>query len=246
MSELIVEQPGGLSEVARVVDVFVAPSKTFADIRRKATWWLPFVLMIVVGAFFSVSIDKKVGFDAVAQKQMEQSPMMADRMASLPANERAGVMARQTTSTKYTTYGFSVIILVWGLVVALLYWMSMNFVMGAQTKFKEVLAVWMYGALPGSIKAGFAACLLWANVGTEGFDIKNPIGTNPAFYLPDAGAALKAALGFLDLFAIWSLLLMVIGLSVISGKTKGQAAIVVFGWWAFGLAVSTALAAVFG
>ena len=29
----------GLSEVERVVDTFVAPSKTFADIGRSSKWW---------------------------------------------------------------------------------------------------------------------------------------------------------------------------------------------------------------
>ena len=29
-----------LSEVERVIDTFVAPSKTFTDIRRNASWWM--------------------------------------------------------------------------------------------------------------------------------------------------------------------------------------------------------------
>ncbi len=246
MTEIVVEQPGGLSEVSRVVNTFVAPAKTFTDIRRKATWWLPFCIMIVVGLFFATSIDRKVGFDAVAQKSIEQSPMLSDRVASMPAADRTRMLNRQATTTKYTTYGYSAIILLWGLMVALLYWMTMNFVMGASIKFKQALAVWMYGALPGSLKAGLAACLLWANVGTEGFDIKNPVGTNPAYYLPDANAALKAALGFFDVFGLWTLALMVIGLAAISGKTKGQAAVVAVGWWVFGLLLATALGAMFG
>lgn len=246
MSDVVLEQPGGLSEAARVVDTFVAPSKTFADILRKATWWLPFAIMIVVGLFFACTIDKKVGFDAIAQKSIEQSPMLSDRLASASAGDRAQMISQQTKSTRFITYGYAGVILIWGLIVSLLYWMGMNFVMGAQTKFKDVLAVWMYGSLPGSIKAGLAACLLWANVGNEGFDVKNPIGTNPAYYLQDVSAWLKAAIGFFDIFALWSLVLMVIGLAVISGKTKGQAATVVFGWWGFGLLLSVAVAAVFG
>jgi hypothetical protein len=34
-------QPG-LSQVERVVDTFVASSKTFTDILRSTSWWLPF------------------------------------------------------------------------------------------------------------------------------------------------------------------------------------------------------------
>ena len=40
----------GLSEIARVVDTFVAPTATFKDILRSASWWLPFLLMAVITA----------------------------------------------------------------------------------------------------------------------------------------------------------------------------------------------------
>ncbi len=46
-----------LSEIARVIDTFSAPSKTFTDVKRSASWWLPFligaVVTIVTGACHS-------------------------------------------------------------------------------------------------------------------------------------------------------------------------------------------------
>jgi len=41
-----------LSEGQRIVDTFVAPSKTFADVLRKSSWWGPLLLMIVVSIAF--------------------------------------------------------------------------------------------------------------------------------------------------------------------------------------------------
>ena len=38
----------GLSQMERVVDTFVAPKKTFTDILRSTSWWLPFLLMVLV------------------------------------------------------------------------------------------------------------------------------------------------------------------------------------------------------
>ena len=43
--------PPPLSQAERVVDTFVAPRKTFTDIRRSASWWLPFVLMVLSSAW---------------------------------------------------------------------------------------------------------------------------------------------------------------------------------------------------
>ena len=38
----------GLSQIERVVDTFVAPKKTFTDILRSTSWWLPFLLLVLV------------------------------------------------------------------------------------------------------------------------------------------------------------------------------------------------------
>lgn len=37
----------GLSEPQRLINVFIAPQSTFADLRRKASWWVPFVLSCI-------------------------------------------------------------------------------------------------------------------------------------------------------------------------------------------------------
>ncbi|MGC2741826.1 MAG: hypothetical protein WA672_01470, partial [Candidatus Angelobacter sp.] len=56
-------EPGGpgLSEPQRLVNTFIAPSKTFTDIRRNASWWVPFLLISIFSISFFVMIDKKVG-----------------------------------------------------------------------------------------------------------------------------------------------------------------------------------------
>ena len=33
-----------MSEGARIINTFIAPSKTFTDLRRSAAWWAPFLL----------------------------------------------------------------------------------------------------------------------------------------------------------------------------------------------------------
>jgi hypothetical protein len=50
----------GLSQVERVVDTFIAPTKTFTDILRSTSWWLPFLLAVVVSLGVTYAIDKQV------------------------------------------------------------------------------------------------------------------------------------------------------------------------------------------
>jgi hypothetical protein len=226
----VVEGPG-LSQVERVVDTFVAPSKTFADILRSTSWWLPFLLFMIVYAFFAVAVDKKIGFEAVAEQSLQESQMMQDRMASLSPEVRAQAIQRQAIGTKYFSYFAGIVFLVVALFGALLNWATINFGFGAKTTFGQNYSMQMYASLPLALKTVVAAGLVFAGVGTDSFNMKNPIGTNPGFFMTDSAAWLKTLLTFFDVFSLWTLVLAIIGLACISGKTKGQAAIVVVGWW---------------
>ena len=48
-----------LSETQRIVNTFIAPSRTFSDLRRNSRWWAPWiVLAISFVAFVAVMIRK--------------------------------------------------------------------------------------------------------------------------------------------------------------------------------------------
>ena len=73
-----------LPESARLIDTFVAPAKTFADLRRSAAWWGPFLVMAVLALLFVVVVDQKIGFRKVVENQIQLSPKAADRIEKLP------------------------------------------------------------------------------------------------------------------------------------------------------------------
>ena len=89
--EAAMQQPGesaGLSQVERVVDTFVAPTKTFTDILRDASWWLPFLLSILVSLAFVTSIDRQIGFEQVAQTNINRNAQAQQRMSGLTDAQR--------------------------------------------------------------------------------------------------------------------------------------------------------------
>ena len=234
-----------LSQVERVADTFLAPSKTFTDILRSTSWWLPFVIFMVVSACFAFAVDQKIGYDSVAEQAVQQSQMTQDRLASLTPEQRAKAIHQQAVGTKYFSYIGGIFFLLFALFGALLNWATINFGFGAKTTFGQNFALQMYSSLPLAIKSVVSIVLIYAGVGADNFNMRNPIGTNPGFYMADSAAWLKAALSFFDIFGLWALVLAVIGLACISGKSKGQAAVVVFGWWFVLLLVVTGLVAAF-
>lgn len=231
-----------LSEVERVVDVFVAPSKTFTDILRSATWWLPFVIMVIVTMGVTIVVDKQVGFTRVAENQIRQNPKQEDQLNSLTPEQRAERMRGITTGYRYSSYASFVFILIFVAIAALLYWASFNFGLGAHTTYGQMFAVWMYASLPRLLTGLLTILTLLFGGNADAYDMRNPVGTNLAYYMPDAAPWLKAFLSFFDVIGLWVLVLLIIGTAIVAKVERGKAAIVVVGWWLVGLVVSIGIA----
>jgi Yip1 domain len=243
MSDAAVEQQGaGLSEVERVVDVFVAPSKTFTDILRSASWWLPFVIMVIVTMGVTVVVDKQVGFARVAENQIHQSPKQEEALNNLTPEQRAQRLQSMSVGYRYTSYASFVFILIFVAIGALLYWASFNFGLGARATYGQMFAVWMYASMPRLLTGLLTIVTLMFGGNADAYDMKNPVGTNLAYYLPDAAPWLKAFLSFFDVIGLWVLVLLIIGTAIVAKVPRGKAAMVVVGWWVFGLLVSVGIA----
>lgn len=235
----------GLSQVERVVDTFVAPSKTFTDILRSTSWWLPFLLTVLVSISVSFTIDKKVGFDRVVENVIHSTPKQEEAMANATPQQRAAQMSRMATGYRYVSYAVPVLILVFTAIMAMGLWASFKFGLGAQTAFGEMFAVSMYASLPKVLAGLLTIVTLCFGGNTEGFDLKNPVGTNLAYYFPDGPPWLKAALAYFDVMGIWSLILLVIGTAIVAKVSRGKAAAVVVGWWVLLMVISVVSAAAF-
>lgn len=242
MNEAVEIGAAGLSEVERVVDVFVAPSKTFTDILRSSKWWLPFVLMVIVTAASAFVVERQVGFDRVVENQIHQNPKQEDQLSNLTPEQRAARVHGMSIGYRYTTYCAFLFILIFVAIAALFYWATFNFGLGARTTYGQMFAVWMYAGLPKLFVGLLTIVTLLLGANVDAYDLKNPVGTNLAYFMPDASPVIKAILSFFDIVGIWSLILLIIGTSIVAKVSRGKAAAVVVGWWVFGLVLSVGIA----
>jgi hypothetical protein len=233
----------GLSQMERVVDTFIAPSKTFRDILRNTSWWLPFLLLVLVTLGTTYTVEKQVGWQRVSENQIHESPKQEEALASLTPEQRASRMQVSATVTRYISYGSFVFILVFVALFALIYWASFNFGLGAKTTFGQMFAVCMYASLPRLLTGLLAILTLMFGNSADSYNLRNPVGTNPAYFMPDSGPVLKAALAFFDVIGIWQLVLLIIGMAIVAKVSTGKAAAVVVGWWVLGLLLSLGIAA---
>lgn len=244
----VAEAAPGLTQWQRVVSAFSAPTKTFTDIKDGHTsWWLPFLLFIVVGTALWGTVTVKVGWLQVAENAVKMSPKAADAMDKLPPEDR---QARMNVSAKIQNVIWALApagVLLLNLIATAVLFATVNFGFGGKATFGKVLAVTWYAGLPGLIKLVIGACGLLAGVAPDAFVPGNPAGTNLGYYMNplEANKALYNLATAIDPISIWTMVLLSIGLSIVAGTKKSTGYIVVFGWWVLSLIAGVAFAAAF-
>ena len=144
-------QPEPLSEVARVIDTFVAPQKTFTDLRRSANWLVPFLLLLIATEALVFVADKKVGFEKIAENGLALQPKAAARLDQLSPEDRAKQMQTVVKITAISSYLSPAIILIFLLIFAAVLLATFNFGLGAELTFNQALAVCIFASLPQSL-----------------------------------------------------------------------------------------------
>jgi hypothetical protein len=233
-------QPVRLSEGARIVDTFIAPSKTFTDLRRSANWWAPWILISIFSFVFIFAVSKQVGFEQISKYQVAHSSR-AEQFDKLPADQQARQLQISSKVVGIFSYGSPLLLLLYALIATVALWTTFKVALGAETTFGQAYAITLYGWLPGIIGAILGTIALFAGVNPEGFDINNPVGTNLAYYL-DADTTNKFVRGMassLDILTIWTIVLLGIGYACTS-KVKRSTAIIVVAAWYLGFKVLSA------
>jgi hypothetical protein len=227
---------------AQLGNIFVAPSKTFTDMKRGAGWpaiiaaWLLISASMVALAYV---VQVKIGFDTVAENRMRRMPKIEQMMERMPEEQRAKAIADQPASAQRNAYMAPLWTAVILLIVAALQLASFNFGFGAKFNFKTCIAIVTLASLPGIIRNLLAIVSIYAGVSPEGFNFDAPIASNLGALFDVATHPYLVTFGqFIDLFMIWTLALSALGFAVVGGIKFGKALIPVVGWYLlFALAV---------
>jgi hypothetical protein len=243
------ESTPGLSQMQRVINTFGAPSKTFADIKvGHKSWWLPFVIYILLGYAFFWVVSTKIGMRQVVENQIHMSPKAEERLQQVTPEVRETQMKVSVYITEGVFYATPVFLLGTGAIISLIMWGTINFGFGGKAKFGSVFVVWMYAMLPSVIKTLLGMIVIFAGAAPESFNIKNMAPTNVGAFLnpADVGPAIYSLATSIDLITIWTLVLVGIGTAIVAGVKRGSGYIAAFGWWILIVLIGTGWAAVMG
>lgn len=244
------ESAPGLTQWQRVTNTFFAPSKTFTDIHRgNRSWWLPFVLMALVGYIFFAAVSMKIGMQQAVDNQIHMNPKAEERLAQATPEQRE-MSSKITLAITEGIFIANPLFTLGGLaLMSLGLWGTMNFLFAGKATYKGIFATWMYAALPTIIKTLMGVIVIFSGIAPESFNMKNFAPTNPAalFLNPaDTSPALYSLLSSLDIITIWILILLSIGAATVAGVKRSSGYLAVFGWWIIFVLVGVGWAAAFG
>lgn len=233
-----------LSQGQRLVDTFFAPSRTFADIRRNRSWWLPYILLLLFSLVFGAVVQKRVGIDTLAENAIRNNPAQAEKMQNAPPEQRAQGMRITSTVMQVALFSGPLSFLLVPAVLALLIWVGFNFILGGSSTYPGMFAVAMYAALPTLIFYLIIFATLFAG-DPETFNINNMAGTNIGYYLPSgASPFLRSLLSSIDVFSIWQAFLLGLGGAIVARIKKSTGLAMVFGVWLVVVLVKAGIAAI--
>jgi hypothetical protein len=240
--------PAGMSELARLTGVFFEPGRTFADVAQRPSWFVPMLLTVLFGLIFCVVVGQRIGWDNVAQQQMEK------RMATMQPEQREQAM-KQADLTKKITQVSAYVIAVIGpaigyLIAAAVLMGIVAGILSAPVKFKQIFAIMCYSGMVGVVAAVLMVVVIFLKKNPADFDIQHPLAFNLGALMDPNGPNkfLFALASSIDVFSIWRILLVAVGLKAAAGKklSFGGALFAVLLPWAVLVLIGATFAGMFG
>ncbi|HEX3109763.1 MAG TPA: YIP1 family protein [Thermoanaerobaculia bacterium] len=202
------------------------PAETLASLEERPRALFPIVVAAIYASLVSLYVIQRVGLQRLIEAAIQANASVdTETIIANALSHRSQIVTMQAASAFLGS-------IVTTLLVALFFWLVVT-VVGADTTFKKTLAVVAHVAFfVTAVRETMIALVVTMRRDLSGFNIKNPVGTNLAFFIDSASPAATKVLISLDAITIASLVLTVIGLRGIAKQLSPVAAasIVVVPW----------------
>lgn len=229
-----------------VAGVFSQPGKTFEALVARPTWWLPFVLLIAAVGGSILAATPKIDYEKTVREAFEKrAEKTGARVPETQINEAA------ERSKKFAWLGApigTVFVAVVFFAVAGILWGSAK-AFGGELGYSQMLAIYSHSGLPnvGGAILSIPIFLTQADSSLSQQAAQRVVMSNLGAFLPaDTAPALLAAASSLDVFALWSLVLLVIGFRRIPALSQGAATAIPIVLWGVWIAAKVGWRLVFG
>lgn len=204
--------------------ILFSPISFYERLRAERTpsFWLPLLLIAIASWSFTALSGTMIGFDQLAANEMASRGMTAAD-PSISGTIAAVIMLSWPVN-------FTILTLLSAVVLYAVFSMAL----GYDITLRQVIAVSFFACVPRLFRYVLSIIPLVADSSApDRFLPSNPLPTNPAYFLGDAGLShgVMAALASLDLFTLWSLVLIALGIKIIGRRPFAPTAGVVGLCW---------------
>lgn len=205
---------------ARIIGVLTSPRDTYAAVAAHPRWFGVMAFVVILGAAgLIVFMSSDVGKQAMLDQQVKMMESFGVKMTDT-------MYQQMEDRAKYAPYtsaaGQAIGLPLMALLIAGILIGVFNAIMGGNASFKQVYAIVAHSAVVLSLAQLFGLPLAYARETMSG-------ATNLAVFLPflDDSSFLAHFLGSIDLFYVWWMVSLSIGLGVLYKKRTGPIAITI-------------------
>jgi Yip1 domain len=227
-----------VSAPARIVGTFFSPVSTFESIAARPGFLLPILLWTAASVLVTAFLLPRIDFDRMIRSSLEKrgQPVPEERIQSIVERQK------RMAPVLYNVIGAVSPALIC-LLVTLVYWASFK-AFGWDFGFRQGLGATAHAFLPGVLGAFVLLPIIAQRETIDPTAMGELLRSNLGFLVDkNSSPALHSLLGSLDLFSLWSLILLSIGYAAAARVSKKASAGVVFTLWALYVLGKAGLAA---
>ncbi len=194
--------------LSRIVGVFFAPRATYAEVAARPRWFgaLAVSSVVIAGGFYLL-LSSEVGQRAALDQQTQIIESFGVKLNDAAYDQ----MERGIERAKYTTpIGQLIGIPLVSVIFAGILLGVFNAILGGDATFKQVFAIVAHSSLIGALQNTFSRPLDYIRE-----TISSPTSVSVLLPFIDEKSFLGRLTGMLDLFQVWSILSLAIGLGVL-------------------------------
>ena len=204
--------------LARAIGIITSPAAIFAHVvRTPKVAGMLFLVGLLAGLAQGLPQLSESGRAAAVEMQVQS----LERFGMDVSDETYQQMYERSRYGAYTTILGTLVMMPVGIVFfTAIFWAVFNIILGGTASFKHVMAVLTHSQVISTVGALFAAPIMYAR-GTVSAGVANLGALLPML---DETSFLAKFLGVIDLFVIWWMVVLAIGLATLYKKTtKGVA-----------------------
>lgn len=218
------QSEGPSNPFTRLFGVLISPGETFESIGRKPDWLVPLLIWIAISIAATMVLMPRLDYEPMYRSMLERNSQLTEKQREQQLDR---MIESAEAGRKWGVYAPVATVPLMFLVVGSVFWGALR-AFGADNTFRQSFSVTIYAFTPQLVKAIISTAIATTRTTIDARMANSLLKSNLGVFTdPVESPVLFAILSSVDLFTIWTIVLLAIGLSVISRFPTNKVAILV-------------------